>query len=105
MKIVSTFDRKPGEVIDMNTQVYEFARDAQGRYVLEVNDPAHCARLLSLPEAFALHPDEVDAPEPVVEDEAPVEEEVTPEPVVEEVAEESPSEVAAPVRRTRRAAE
>jgi hypothetical protein len=102
MKIVSTFDRKPGEVIDMNTQVYEFARDAQGRYVLEVNDPAHCARLLSLPEAFALHPDEVDAPEPVVEDEVPVEVEATPGPVV---AEAPASEVAAPVRRARRAAE
>ena len=87
----------------MNTQVYEFAPDAVGRYVLEVNDPAHCARLLSLPEAFALHPDEVDSPEPGVEDEVPAE--VVLEPVVETAAEEPAAEVAAPVRRTRRAAE
>lgn len=96
MKIVSTFDRKPGEVIDMNTAVYEFARDAQGRYVLEVNDPAHCARLLSLTEAFALHPDEVNAaePEPVVESEE--------EPAAEEVAPEVVAEEPAPARRGRR---
>lgn len=75
--IESIIKRKAGTTLDFPTASYHFKPNNEGAHVAEVEDEAHIARLLSIPEGYRLYqgtaakPAPTDPTEPVAPPAAP----------------------------------
>lgn len=55
MNIESLLKREGGSKIDLDDQIYHFKPNAAGAHVAEVENKAHVARFLAIPEGFAIY--------------------------------------------------
>lgn len=69
MNIESLLKREGGSKIDLDDKVYHFKPNAAGAHVADVQDKAHVARFLAIPEGYAIY-DPSEATKPAEKKEA-----------------------------------